>query len=80
MLVYKVFENNQTTVEEIGEFTVSEFNLFRKTATRLMQRMCEMNPNLVIVNGVWSVHLWDESKRTTVLTYSAEITDTTNKL
>lgn len=80
MKTYKIYEITPTTVEEIGEFTNAEYKQFRQRATRLFERMCEINPNLTILNGVWSVHLWDEIKHTTVLTYNAEIIASDYKL
>lgn len=80
MKVYEIFEVTASTVESMGTYSNEEYRTFRRTATRLFEKMCEMNHNLMILNGVWSVHLYDNKKHENVLSYNAEIISSNYKL
>lgn len=69
MKIFSTVENGSTL---IGEFTNSEYKTFMNNAETFMRNMSDAFPHLVFIRGVWSVHLWDENKHKTVLTYSGE--------
>lgn len=72
MKTMKIFKTIETGSELIGEFTNNEYKEFFKHAEIFMQNISDVFPHLVLLRGVWSVHLWDENKHKTVLTYNAE--------
>lgn len=72
MNTIKIYKTTEKSVELVGTFTRDEYDKFMKQAQSFMLSMSDIYTNLVFIRGAWSVHLWDENKRTTVLTYSAE--------
>ena len=72
MKTMQVYRTIETGSELVGEFTNQEYKEFMKHAEIFMRNMSDLYPHLVFIRGVWSVHLWDENKQKTVLTYSGE--------
>lgn len=72
MNTMKIYKTTETGSELIGEYTTQEYKAFMKHAEIFMRNMSELYTHLVCIRGVWSVSLWDEKQRKTVLTYQAE--------
>ena len=72
MKTMKIFKTIETGSELIGKYDNKEYKDFMQHAEIFMRNMSELFPHLVLIHGVWSVHLWDENKHKTVLTYSGE--------
>lgn len=73
MNTIRIFKVTESDTEIIGEFTHDEYKKFYSHAELFMQNMSDVYPHLTLLHGVWSVHLWDESKHKAVLSYTAEI-------
>lgn len=73
MKTMRIFKTTENGIETLGDFTHTDYKVFYSHVEMFMENISDVFPHFKLLRGVWSLHLWDDSKHKVVLSYTAEI-------